>query len=154
MATKKDTAREKGATRNTKPVEGNPADELAKHIAAILNYPDTPAQIYNDLADAVHNLDTPPRFFDSEEYVAMCLRQHFKGSGMTTTQKDTPPDDELPELLAAVFAHPDLPKPIWDHIAEGLCELDDDFEKYENPEVMREVLAGHKTCREAGREGG
>jgi len=40
MATKKDTPREQGAARNTKPVEGHPADELARHIAAVLNPPD------------------------------------------------------------------------------------------------------------------
>jgi hypothetical protein len=70
------TAAERQTTKQT---EGNAADELAKHIAAILNHPDTPVEIYNSLADAVGGLDTPPGFSDSEEYVRMCLRNHFKG---------------------------------------------------------------------------
>ena len=79
MATKEQVARKPGETQTTKQAEGNAADELAKHIAAVLNHPDTPADIYNALGDAVCSLDTPRRFFDSEEYIATCLRQHFKG---------------------------------------------------------------------------
>jgi len=55
------------------------ADELAMHIAAVLAHPDTPVSIYNALGNAVHSLDAPPRYFDSPEYVALCLRLHLKG---------------------------------------------------------------------------
>jgi hypothetical protein len=72
MATKKNTPQQQ---------PGAPADysTLAGHIAAILAHPDTPVSIYNALGDAVHSLDAPPRYFDSEEYVALCLRVHLKG---------------------------------------------------------------------------
>jgi hypothetical protein len=76
MTTKKDTPRESGAAGNDKQAS---ADELAKHIAAILNHPDTPVDISSALADAVSGLDASPGFSDSEEYIAMCLRYHFKG---------------------------------------------------------------------------
>ncbi len=45
-ATKKQPARETGAAGNDKQAS---ADELAKHIAAVLNHPDTPDDIYNAL---------------------------------------------------------------------------------------------------------
>jgi hypothetical protein len=71
------------ATKKTTPQQqqGAPADysTLAMHIAAVLAHPDTPVSIYNALGDAVHSLDAPPRYFDSEEYVALCLRAHLKG---------------------------------------------------------------------------
>jgi hypothetical protein len=63
-------------------------------------------------------------------------------------------NDELAALIAAVFAHPDLPERMWGFIADGLCELDNGFEKYENPEVMRAVLAGYKPRRQSMRKGG
>jgi hypothetical protein len=61
-----------------------PADELAMHIAAVLAHPDTPVSIYNALGDAVHSLDAPPRYFDSEEYVALCLRAHLKSGSRSS----------------------------------------------------------------------
>jgi len=72
MATKKNTPQRQ---------PGAPADysTLAGHIAAVLAHPDTPVCIYNALVDAVCELDAPPRYFDSEEYVALCLRLHLKG---------------------------------------------------------------------------
>ncbi len=73
MATKKQTTKQN--------FKQSSADELAKHIAAILNHPDTPTQIYNDLADGVCSLDVPTAYFDSEEYIAMCLRNHFARKG-------------------------------------------------------------------------
>ncbi len=54
----------------------------------------------------------------------------------TTTRQ---PED-LAVLLVKVFTHPKLPRVMWEFIADGLCELDGSFDKYENPEVMREVL--------------
>jgi hypothetical protein len=75
-ATKKQPARETGAAGNDKQAS---ADELAKHIAAVLNHPDTPDDIYNALGDAVGGLETPPGFSDSEEYVALYLRAHLEG---------------------------------------------------------------------------
>jgi hypothetical protein len=73
MATKKDPPRTTGNDRQAA------ADELAGHISAVLNHPDTPACLYNDLADAVCSLDAPRRFFNSAEYIAICLRNHFTG---------------------------------------------------------------------------
>jgi hypothetical protein len=48
--------------------------------------------------------------------------------------------DDLAALLAAAFTHPLLPVAMWEHISDALCEIDDTFDKYGNPEVMREVL--------------
>lgn len=63
------------------------------------------------------------------------------------------PRADLATLLAAVFAHPDLPYLMSDHMADALCEMDSDFDKYENPEVMREILRGQQTVS-ARRKGG
>ncbi len=71
---------------------GAPADELARHIAAILAHPLTPVSIYNALGDAVHSLDAPPRYFDSEEYVALCLRLHLERN--STSPFSIPPPAE------------------------------------------------------------
>ncbi len=62
----------------------SPADELAQHIAAILAHPLTPVGIYNALGDAVHSLDAPPRYFDSQEYVALCLRAHLNSAARSS----------------------------------------------------------------------
>ncbi len=70
MATKKNTPQQQQDAK---------ADELARHIAAVLAHPLTPVSIYNALGDAVHSLDAPPRYFDSQEYVALCLRAHLEG---------------------------------------------------------------------------
>jgi hypothetical protein len=66
------------------PQPGAPADELAMHIAAVLAHPDTPVSIYNALGDAVHSLDAPPRYFDSQEYVALCLRAHLESGSRSS----------------------------------------------------------------------
>ena len=59
---------------------------------------------------------------------------------------------DLAELLAAVFTHPDLPRPMWEVIADCLCELDSGFEKYGNADVMCEILAGYERRRAAERK--
>jgi hypothetical protein len=82
-------------------------------------------------------------------------RKTSKGDSVMATKKNTTNEraprkqkpeahmissDDLGALLAAAFAHPLLPSVMWDFIADGLCEIDNTFDKYENPEVMREVL--------------
>jgi hypothetical protein len=47
---------------------------LAAHISAVLTHPDTPAVMYNALADAVNGLDAPRNHFDSAAYIELCLR--------------------------------------------------------------------------------
>ncbi len=47
---------------------------LAAHISAVLTHPDTPAVMYNALADAVNDLDKPRGHFDSAAYIELCLR--------------------------------------------------------------------------------
>jgi SLT domain-containing protein len=61
MATKKQTTKRDDAT------------ELARHISAILNHPATPVDFYNDLADAVNDLDVPQGHYDTVEYIAARL---------------------------------------------------------------------------------
>ena len=58
----------------TREAREDSASVIAAHVAAILQHPDTPATLYNALADAVCGLDAPARFFDSQEYIALCLR--------------------------------------------------------------------------------
>jgi hypothetical protein len=47
---------------------------LAAHISAVLTHPDTPAVMYNALADVLNDLDKPRGHFDSAEYIELCLR--------------------------------------------------------------------------------
>ena len=68
MATKKRTTKQDSAA------------ELARHISAVLNNPATPVNIYNALADAVHDLDAPRGYFDSAGYIETCLRVNAKAS--------------------------------------------------------------------------
>lgn len=67
-----------------------------------------------------------------------------KPKGKSTSAKQPEPrmidSRNLAELLAATFAHPLLPHDMWEYISDGICELDNSFDKYENPEVMREIL--------------
>lgn len=79
MATRNTTPNKRGAQRRASRPEA--AREIAEHIAAILNHPDTPAQLYNTLADAVSSLDAPKGYFDSAEYIETCLRAHFGQEG-------------------------------------------------------------------------
>ncbi len=62
--------------------------------------------------------------------------------------------EDVAVLLAEVFAHPDLPRRMWEHMADALCEMDGSFDKYENPEVMREVITGEETVSDKRRKGG
>ena len=72
MATKKRTAKQ-ATTRDD-------AADLARHIAAVLNNPATPVNVYNALVDAVHDLDAPRGFFDSAAYIETCLRVNARAS--------------------------------------------------------------------------
>jgi hypothetical protein len=58
------------------------------------------------------------------------------------------PKPDIADLLSATFTHPELPYKIWDVMADALCEMDSTFDKYANPAVMREVIAGHPTVSE------
>ncbi len=53
---------------------------LAAHISAVLAHPDTPVAMYNALADAVNGLDKPRSYFDSAEYIELCLRANAKAT--------------------------------------------------------------------------
>ncbi len=66
------------AQSNAERLEGIPT--LAAHISAVLAHPDTPAAMYNALADAVNGLDTPRKHFDSAEYIELCLRANAKAT--------------------------------------------------------------------------
>jgi hypothetical protein len=52
---------------------------LAAHISAVLTHPDTPAVMYNALADVLNDLDKPRGHFDSAAYIEMCLRANANG---------------------------------------------------------------------------
>jgi hypothetical protein len=62
---------------NAEQLQGIPT--LAAHISAVLTHPDTPAAMYNAIADAVNDLDKPRGYFDSAAYIEMCLRANANG---------------------------------------------------------------------------
>jgi hypothetical protein len=66
------------AQANAERLQGIPS--LAAHISAVLTHPDTPAVMYNALADVVNSLDKPRRYFDSAAYIEMCLRANVKAA--------------------------------------------------------------------------
>jgi hypothetical protein len=53
---------------------------LAAHISAVLTHPDTPAVMYNALADGVNSLNAPRNHFDSAAYIELCLRENAKAA--------------------------------------------------------------------------
>jgi hypothetical protein len=66
------------ALANVERLQGIPS--LAAHISAVLTHPDTPAVMYNALADAVNGLDAPRKHFDSAAYIELCLRANAKAA--------------------------------------------------------------------------
>ena len=68
-------------------------------------------------------------------------------------ENQSAPREDVASLLARTFSHPDLPKVMWDYMADALCEMDDSFTKYANPEVMREVIAGERTVSQPKKGG-
>jgi hypothetical protein len=66
------------AQENVERLQGIPT--LAAHISAVLTHPDTPAVMYNALADVVNDLDKPRRYFDSAAYIELCLRENAKAA--------------------------------------------------------------------------
>lgn len=56
----------------------------------------------------------------------------------------------LPELIAAVLAHPDVPTPVRNKLSEAVGELAVKDEVVHTPEVLRVALAVHKAETEAG----
>jgi hypothetical protein len=79
MVTKKGTKKQprKSTTAPATASKKDAASELAFHISAILNHPDTPRGIYNALADEVSALEAPARFYDSREHIEIRLRAHM-----------------------------------------------------------------------------
>ncbi len=66
------------ALANVERLQGIPT--LAAHISAVLTHPDTPAVMYNALADAVNSLNAPRGHFDSAAYIELCLRADAKSA--------------------------------------------------------------------------
>jgi hypothetical protein len=66
------------ALANAERLQGIPS--LAAHISAVLTHPDTPAVMYNALADAVNSLNAPRGHFDSAAYIELCLRANAKAT--------------------------------------------------------------------------
>ncbi len=76
----------KNSTTKGAPVRMRPANdsaaELAALIAAVLNHPDTPACIYNALADAVSDLYYYPKGYrDSVEHLTPLIAANIENRG-------------------------------------------------------------------------
>ena len=86
------------------------------------------------------------------------IQNHERNRTMTAKKVSTKKSDaeagDVATLLAKVFAHPDLPYAVWVHIADALCEMDESFDKYKNPAVMREVLNLHAKQEAERKKGG
>ena len=68
-------------------IKRDDAADLARHIAAVLNNPATPVNVYNALVDAVHDLDAPRGYFDSAAYIESCLRANVKSAPKGSAKK-------------------------------------------------------------------
>jgi hypothetical protein len=66
------------ALANVERLQGIPT--LAAHISAVLTHPDTPAVMYNALADGVNSLEQPRKYFDGAAYIELCLRENAKAA--------------------------------------------------------------------------
>jgi hypothetical protein len=67
-----------------------------------------------------------------------------------TTKRPTRSKPDLPELLAAVLSHPDLPHFMWDAITDALSEQGMSTDIYENPDVLRLVFFGESKPKRGG----
>jgi hypothetical protein len=90
-------------------------------------------------------LDTSGGLFNHQptmkkEIVNVKNKPNTARKGTAAQVKATPQREDLAVLLAKVIAHPDLPHVMWEFITDGLCELDNNIDKYENLEVLRELL--------------
>jgi hypothetical protein len=72
------------ALANVERLQGIPT--LAAHISAVLTHPDTPAVMYNALADAVNSLNAPRGHFDSATYIELCLQANAKATRKGSTR--------------------------------------------------------------------
>jgi hypothetical protein len=60
--------------------------------------------------------------------------------------------DDLPELLAAVLTHPQLPPYLWEHFTDAILEVGSDVEILESADYIRAVLnLGKRRKRGGGR---
>ncbi len=85
-ATKKQPARETGTAQATKQAEGNnAADELAQHIAAVLNHPDLPDCLEEAIGEGLNEVfnQLPNQLWKRMEYspayISLLLSAHKKG---------------------------------------------------------------------------
>jgi gas vesicle protein len=74
MSTKKSTIRKSTTSRDEL------RQQLARDIASILNNPETPTTLYNDVADRVSDMssDLGDAFWHSPEQIKRDLDAHFK----------------------------------------------------------------------------
>lgn len=77
VSTKKHTTK----PARTKREREEAASKLASHIAAILNDPNTPTEVYNQLAEGVCQLTVPSGFWDREEYLRVCILGALEAEG-------------------------------------------------------------------------
>jgi hypothetical protein len=72
-----------------------------------------------------------------------------------TTKKTTVNASALPELLAAVLTHPDLPERIYIAIADNLLDMNLSAQvNFFTPDMIERTLAHHQSKEEKRREGG
>ncbi len=57
------------------------AAEIARHISAILNHPETPVCIYDALRVAMNDLGEPKGYYTSVEYIAAHLAANIEKGG-------------------------------------------------------------------------
>lgn len=70
-----------------------------------------------------------------------------------TTKKGAPKPD-LPDMLAAVLSHPELPYCIWDAVTDALSNLGMTTAVYEDPYILRTVFFANLKAKKAARKGG
>jgi len=107
-------------TGNAPATEPSAADELARHLAAVLTHPDLPGDLEENIHEGLNEMFNrlPSQQWKqieySPEYISLLLSTHKDGSGaMTAKQKKVAPDHaefaNFADYLARVIMHPRTP---------------------------------------------
>jgi hypothetical protein len=129
---------------------------LARNISGVLNDPNTPADIYNELADKVADLSDP--YLESvrktPDFIEKCLI--FAARGTTTpVLRSTPAKDEtrvLAEHIAAIIASPNAPDDVVEGLIRGMQETSTDANVHGDVNYVEAILRQRIKNTEGGAE--
>ncbi len=122
---------------------------LRQRAEAIINnaeghYDDSTCEAISNALNTKHS--------DLQEFVRRAERGEVLCDLTSTRIASAVPLDDLPGLLAAVLAHPELPERIYSRVADTIIDMAHGLD-YFTPDMVARTLAAHAEC-EAKRQRG